>query len=271
MTGTFRIEDQIPGVPGMLGAAANVIMQLGDPGVGHGVVESTVDSGNVMLHPWKRLRTTTSYLTVALFGTDADRAAYRRAVNRSHTAVRSGPASPVAYNAFDPDLQLWVAACLYVGFRDGRDLFLGPVDDATADGLYEHCHRLGTTLQVPRASWPADREAFEEYWKAGLAKVRYDDAVRDHLLALVDLEMLPRPLRWGNRRLNRFFTTGMLPPEVRTAMRLPWTPGDQRRFDRWVRLIRTATRLTPSFLRILPIRLQLAEVRFRIRRGWRLV
>src|SRR6476660_6999398 len=34
--------------------AANVIMQLSWPEVGHGVVESKVDSGNLLKHPWKR-------------------------------------------------------------------------------------------------------------------------------------------------------------------------------------------------------------------------
>jgi uncharacterized protein (DUF2236 family) len=94
-TSGFRIDDQMPGAAGMLGAAANVIMQLGNPGVGYGVVESTVDSGNVMFHPWKRLRTTISYLVVALFGTDDDIDRYRQAVNRSHVPVHSGPDSPV--------------------------------------------------------------------------------------------------------------------------------------------------------------------------------
>ena len=271
MTRTFRIDDQMPGAAGMLGAAANVVMQLGNPGVGYGVVESTVDSGNVMLHPWKRLRTTISYLVVALFGSDADRAAYREAVNRSHVPVHSGPDSPVRYNAFDPQLQLWVAACLYLGFRDGRTLFLGPMDDATADDLYAYCHRLGTSLQVPQDAWPADRAAFEEYWQAGMARIRYDDPVREHLMKVVELRMVPRPLQWGNSGVNRFFTTGMLPPEFRTAMRLEWTARQQRRFDRSVAVLRFLTRLTPRWARNLPIRLQLAEVRFRIRRGWRLV
>lgn len=267
----FDIRDQMPGAAGMLGAAANVIMQLGNPGVGYGVVESTVDSGNVLIHPWKRLRTTISYLVVALFGSADDVDRYRQAVNRSHVPVHSGPDSPVKYNAFDPELQLWVAACLYVGFRDGRTLFLGPMDQATADGLYEYCHRLGTSLQVPRDAWPADRAAFEEYWQAGLAEVTYDEPVREHLLKVVDLTMVPRPLQWGNARVNRFFTVGMLPPQVRTAMRLDWSAQQQRRFDRWVALLRFVTRLTPRWARNLPIRLQLAEVRFRMRRGWRLV
>lgn len=267
----FEIADQLAGPAGMLGAGANVIMQLGNPAVGYGVVESTVDSGNVLLHPWKRLRTTITYLVVALVGSEEDRDRYRRAVNRSHAPVHSGPESPVSYNAFDPALQLWVAACLYVGFRDARTLFLGPMDTATADGLYEYCHRLGTSLQVPREAWPADREAFEEYWQDGLAKVSYDDAVRDHLLQVVDLRMLPRPLQWGNAAVNRFFTIGMLPPQVRTAMRLEWSAEQQRRFDRWVGRFRVVTRLTPRWLRNLPVHLQLAEVRWRMRTGRRLV
>jgi len=267
----FDIEAQMAGAAGMLAAAANVIMQLGNPGVGYGVAESKVDNGNVLLHPWKRLRTTLSYLVVALFGDPATVDAYRKAVNRQHTQVRSGPDSPVKYNAFDVDLQLWVAACLYVGFRDARVLFLGPMDYRTDLGLYRYCHRLGTSLQVPLDAWPADLEAFEVYWQAEVAKVRYDDVVRDHLMKVVNLTMVPRWMQWGNASVNRFFTIGMLPPEFRTAMRLDWTDKQQRRFDRYVGLFRFVTRLTPKWARNLPIKLQLAEVRFRIRRGWRLV
>lgn len=270
-TRPFDIADHMAGAAGMLGAAANVIMQLGNPGVGYGVVESRVDSGNVLLHPWKRLRTTITYLVVAMFGTDEDRARYRKAVNKAHAQVRSTPESPVAYNAFDPELQLWVAACLYIGFRDARVLFLGPMDPETDEALYQYCHRLGTSLQVPREAWPADLAAFEEYWRAGLDRVTYDDAVREHLMKVVELTMVPRFLQWGNASVNTFFTIGMLPPQVREAMRFDWTERDQRRFDRWIAFFRVITRLTPRWARNLPIKLQLAEVRMRMRLGWKLV
>lgn len=270
-TTEFDIRDHMPGPAGLLGAAANVIMQLGAPGVGYGVLESKVDSGNLMLHPWKRLRTTLSYLVIALFGSPADRAAYREAVNRSHRPVRSDDKSPVVYNAFDPELQLWVAACLYVGVRDMRLAFLGPMSDSDADGLYHYCSRLGTTLQVRDDMWPADRAAFDRYWSENLARLRYDEPVREHLLKIVDLQMVPRWMRLGNARVNRFFTIGFLPPEFREAMGLPWTANDQRRFDRWVGLFRVVSRLTPRWARVLPIYLSRAEVRLRVRRGWRLV
>ena len=82
--------------------AANVIMQLSLPGVGYGVLESPVDSGNVYKHPFKRARTTGTYLAVATIGTESDRALIRAAVDTAHRQVRSTSSSPVSYNAFDP-------------------------------------------------------------------------------------------------------------------------------------------------------------------------
>src|SRR5271156_6289232 len=133
--------------------AANVIMQLSLPGVGYGVLESPVDSGNVYKHPFKRARTTGMYLAAATMGTEADRELIRRAVDSAHAQVRSTPQSPLSYNAFDPKLQLWVAACLYRYFIDQHEFLYGPLDDATADAVYQDGKRLGTTLQVREGMW----------------------------------------------------------------------------------------------------------------------
>jgi len=103
---------------GLMSGAANVIMELARPGVGYGVKDSRVESGRADRHPIKRARTTFTYLAVALSGTETQKKTYRRAVNKSHAEVYSKPDSPVEYNAFDKDLQMWVAACLYKGFVD---------------------------------------------------------------------------------------------------------------------------------------------------------
>src|ERR1700684_2000986 len=126
--------------------AANVIMQLSLPGVGYGVLESPVDSGNVYKHPFKRARTTGTYLAVATIGTDSDRALIRAAVDTAHRQVRSSPSSPVSYNAFDPALQLWVAACLYRYFVDQHEVLYGRLDDATAGAGDLGAKGRGTTL-----------------------------------------------------------------------------------------------------------------------------
>ncbi len=195
--------------------AANVIMQLSLPGVGYGVLESPVDSGNVYKHPFKRARTTGTYLAVATIGTDSDRALIRAALDTAHRQVRSTASSPVSYNAFDPGLQLWVAACLYRYFVDQHEYLHGPLDEATADAVYLDARRLGTTLQVREAMWPPDRAAFDDYWKRALADLRIDPPVREHLRGVAAMAFLPWPLRAIAGPFNLFATTGFLPPEFR--------------------------------------------------------
>ena len=130
------VDDAVFGAA-LAAGTANIIMQLSRPGVGHGVVESPVDSGKATLHPIKRARTTFTYLAVALWGTDVERKVYRNAVNGSHAQVRSTDASPVEYNAFDPDLQLWVAACLYRGLEDVHRAMFPDSNFRGEHGIYE--------------------------------------------------------------------------------------------------------------------------------------
>src|SRR4051794_24464091 len=51
---------------------ANVIMQLAHLPVGRGVAESPVESGRVDKHPVKRLRTTMSFLAIAILGSEEE-------------------------------------------------------------------------------------------------------------------------------------------------------------------------------------------------------
>jgi len=251
--------------------AANVIMQLSVPGVGYGVLESPVDSGNVYKHPFKRARTTGTYLAVATIGTESDRTLIRGAVDVAHRQVRSTSSSPVPYNAFDPRLQLWVAACLYRYFVDQHEFLHGPLDDATADAVYRDAKRLATTLQVPDRMWPPDRAAFDEYWKRALDELRIDPPVREHLRGVAAMAFLPLPLRALAGPFNLFATTGFLAPEFRAMMRLGWSQGQQRRFEWLLAALRLADRLIPHRAWLLGYRLYLWDMRFRARRGWRIV
>ena len=248
----------------LLASTANVVMQLARPGVGYGVLESTVEGSQVMRHPLRRIRNTLTYLSVAFMGTAEERAIYRRAVNRSHASVRSSEGSPVSYSAFDPQLQLWVAACLYRGVIEIHTLLHGPVDEATADAIYRESRRLGTTLQVPEEMWPTDRSAFECYWASALAELRIDPPVRDYLYRLMMLDYLPRPLGVAFGPLNRFLTIGFLPPLFREQMQLPWTERDQREFRILMRTIASVNRLLPPPVSRFPFNACLQDLRVRI-------
>ena len=158
--------------------AANVIMQMSWPEVGHGVVESKVDSGNLMKHPWKRARTTFQYLAVAILGSVQDRAAIREAVDGAHRYVKSTPQSPLQYNAFDRELQMWVAACLFVGLDDTYQLLRGEMTAGQAEQFYRSAWTLGTTLQVTEDQWPSTRAEFDAFWTAACRRVAIDETVR---------------------------------------------------------------------------------------------
>ncbi|MGV0791114.1 oxygenase MpaB family protein [Mycolicibacterium sp. XJ1819] len=251
--------------------AANVIMQLALPGVGYGVLESPVDSGNVYKHPFKRARTTGTYLAAATMGTREDRDLIRREIDRVHALVRSTPASPVSYNAFDPRLQLWVAACLYRYYVDQHEFLYGPLDDDDADAVYRDARKLGTTLQVRADMWPPDRLAFDEFWKRSSDELRIDPPVREHLRGVAAMAFLPAPIRLLAGRFNLFATTGFLPAEFREHMKLAWTADQQRKFDWLVSALRIADRVIPREVWLLGYQLYLWDMRTRARRGKRVV
>ncbi len=268
------IDEGLLGV-GLLLGPANVIMQLARPGVGYGVLESRVESGRVDRHPIKRARTTFTYLAVAGRGSDDQKAAFRRAVNKAHAQVYSTDESPVKYSAFDKDLQMWVAACLYKGAVDSYRMFVGEMDDESADRHYAEGVSLGTTLQVPPEMWPADRVAFDGYWQEQLAKVHIDDTVREYLYPIAASRIrgvtLPGPLQRWNEDLALMITTGFLPQRFRDEMQLPWDARRQRRFDQLMALLRTASHLSPRFVRQFPFNVLLKDLDWRIRTGRPLV
>lgn len=237
-----------------LGAGAAVLLQMAQPGVGLGVAEHSA----TLQRPLDRLRTTMTYIYALTLGTEEERRLVGSLVNRAHGPVRSE-----RYSAFDPQLQLWVAATLYRGGDVLREIFHGPLPADDAEALYREAAVYGTTLQMPASLWPADRAAFERYWDEAMASLHVEEPVRRYVHALLDGGAVPWWLR-ALMPLQRFVTRGLLPPELRAAYELPWTERDARR---WARFLRWGPRLywcLPGFLRHLPARLVLADMRRRV-------
>ncbi len=240
-----------------LGAGAAVLLQLAHPAVGLGVAAHSA----TLQRPLDRLRSTMTYIYALTLGTEEERRAVARGVNRAHGPVRS-----TRYDAFDPQLQLWVAATLYRGGATLAEIFHGPLPPQQADALYQHAAIYGTTLQMPRELWPADRAAFEAYWNATLSRLQVEPEVLRFVQALLDGGALPWWLR-SLMPLQRFFTRGLLPATVREAFGLPWSARDQRRWDRFLRHGPALYWRLPRWLRHLPATLMLRDMRRRIAAG----
>jgi uncharacterized protein (DUF2236 family) len=256
---------------GFAAGPANVVMQLSWPQVGYGVAESKVDSGNLLKHPWKRARTTLQYIAVAVLGSDADRSAFRAAVNQSHRHVVSTASSPVQYNAFDRELQMWVAACLFVGLEDTYQLLRGEMTVEQAEGFYRSASPLGTTLEVTEDQWPDTRAGFDDYWTKACGRVVIDETVRRYLLDMINLKMITPVLALPFRPLLKFLTAGFLAPVFRDALGVGWSETKQRWFERLFLFVAFGNRFLPGFIRQGGSYLLLADVRTRARNGRPLV
>lgn len=252
-------------------STANVIMQLANPAVGYGVARSKVESGRLDLHPVKRARTTGAYLAVAVMGNANDRKNFRKAVNRQHAQVRSDETSPVDYDAMNVDLQLWVAACLYLGWEDIYERVHGPLAGEDRERFYRQGKVCGTTLQMPAEAWPPTRAALGEYWDRQAAEISISDEIREFLLGIANFDYAHPVIkkRYGPVKYRR--TIGYLPPPFREALRVPWTTADQKWFDGYVADLVERERRKPLWLSQLGFRLLLWDARLRSRLGRPLV
>ncbi|WP_374009732.1 oxygenase MpaB family protein [Leifsonia sp. LS-T14] len=237
----------------LAGGGRALLLQIAHPAVGRGVVEHSDFASRLM----DRFDGTMLYLTASMFGTDEELRAMRRIVNRAHAPVKAGePAEAPAvsgrpYNAYDPQLQLWVAATLYETMMKLHALVFGELTADQADAVYREFVEALSNLQLRADRWPDSRAAFDLYWVDMVKQLRVDDDVR-----VVARQILyPRHVPWWWRPslpAVRLVTAGLLPASVRREFQLPWNASRQRRFDRLIRWTAVVYPRLPARLRHLP-------------------
>jgi uncharacterized protein (DUF2236 family) len=258
---TITLADLLyePGL--LLGSGSAVMYQLAVWGVGKGVAEHST----TMQRPIDRLRTTLSYVYVMGLGTNEERASIARMVNKMH-----GPVKGEGYSAFDPELQLWVAATLAEVGREMYEKIHGPLDPVTLERIYRDGWVYGTALQVTPEMWPENRAEFERYWQQMQGEFRSDPQIQRYARALLST----RDAKWFVKPITpliSLLTRGNLSPEAREALALSWSAREQRRYDRFWRLVRVVYPVVPRWIRRLPARSAMVDIRWRLRTGRRVI
>lgn len=238
----------------LLGGGRALLLQLAEPRIAAGVAAHSAFATD----PLKRLTGTLSYLYVLAFGTDDEVVRVARQVGRAHRGVRGE--APVAYDARDVDLQLWVAATLYESTVATYELFIDGLSDAAADELYAESARIGTALGMPAAAWPSDRAAFGIVWDRIIGSLEVSPQARGVAAALMRPSAVPRGMGLVMPQI-RLLTAGMLSPELRAGYGIRWTPRHQVRFERLIRQVARIYRVLPRSLRTLPARIILHRFR----------
>jgi uncharacterized protein (DUF2236 family) len=235
----FGITDYIDESALLLAAGSAVINQLALRGVGLGVAEHS----NTFERPLDRLRTTLTYVYVMTMGTEEEREAITRMVNKAHVPIKGE-----GYTAFDPYLQLWVAATLAEGGEHMYEMTFGPMDDATKERCYQESRIMGTALQVTEDMWPATRAEFTAYWERMQGELSPDPKVQRYASQLLKTQKGFRylaPVIW----LQSLMTRGNLTQQVREVLALEWSRRDQKLYDGFWRVFRVVYPRIPRRIR----------------------
>jgi len=234
----------------LAGGARAILLQIAMPAVGRGVAGHS----DFTADPLRRLRNTLTYLYVLVYGTPQEIERITGYVDRAHAPVHSSPgAAAPAYDAFDPEQQLWVAATLYDSALTVYSAVFGEPTADDAESLYRQYAVIGTALQMPAELWPADRAAFAEYWQRSRARLRVDDASLRVSRDLLHPVAAPLWLR-AAMPLARFLTAGFLDADLRASFGLPWSDRHDRRFARTLRVMRAVYPRLPGRVRHWPAR-----------------
>ena len=238
----------------LAGGLRALLLQLAHPAVGHGVAHHSAFETD----PLARLRSTLAYVYVVAAGEEDLVRRSARSVGLAHRPVVGGPASPVAYDARDADLQRWVAATIHDTAIRIAEAVWGPLPDALADELLVRDGRLATALGLPAAEWPTTRAAFDAMFAAASAPLAFDGTTLPVVRALVASRSTPVWVRLAMPLLAR--ATFPTLPALRPALD-PLVPRLVPDLLPLARRLAPATRLLPPALRRLPARRILAAAR----------
>jgi uncharacterized protein (DUF2236 family) len=236
----------------LLAAGARaILLQIADPSVARGVAEHS----DFAARPLDRLEGTLGYIYAVVFGSPAEVARARRIVGRAHAPVRSAvpsaDGSAPAYSAYDPDLQLWVAATVYDSAITMFERAFGPLPEEAAERIHRGYAVLGTALQVPEGRWPADRAAFRAYWEERVAILEPTADAQRVARTLLGGRGAPPAVR-AVMPMVALVTAGLLPPRIRSGFGMRWDARLERRFARALGVILAVNRLLPRAVREAP-------------------
>lgn len=235
----------------VLGGVRALLLQVAHPAVADGVARYS----NFQADPFGRGYRTFAAMAMIYFGTkkQADTTAQR--LWRIHSGIKGHyPASheaektPHAYNANDPELLLWVLATLIDTSIAVYDRTLsGHLPSGWKEQFYEESKVAARVLGIPDAVFPADLQAFNNYFQSVLHApwLGAAPACRDIAQAIVRHPRAPK--RWA-----ALFAAGWLPPGLCQNLGIDAGADPEIRLEKWLRRFARVYRMLPGWLRYNP-------------------
>jgi uncharacterized protein (DUF2236 family) len=183
--------------------------------------------------PYERLARTAQVMDTIGFGSRdaADRATRR--VRAMHRRVRGALPETVGrfpagtpYAADDPELLLWVLACLVDSALVVYERYVRRLSAAERDRYWQDYRLIGRLFGLRNRDMPATVADFDRYMEGMLSSG--DLLVSEQSRELAKRIVLRPPVPLGARpllELANFVTVGLLPADLRRQYRLGWDPA----------------------------------------------
>lgn len=230
----------------LFGGARAILMQAAHPLV----IAGASESGFYERDPWRRLERTLMLTYALTFGTraDANRAADR--INEVHRHVHGvDPVTGLRYDAFDPDLLLWVHACLVDSALRFEELTVGSLTAAERERFHQEQMTAAELLRLPRDRIPPTVAGLRAYIDdvAGSGVLRVT-AASERVASL--FRDPPREAQWRPilRRVAGW-AFGTLPPSLRRAYGVRWNIVREARMRVELRALRSVRPAIPRRFR----------------------
>ena len=213
----------------LFGGARAMLMQAAHPLV----IAGATQTGMYERNPWKRLQRTLVLQYALTFGSKSEAHAAADRINDVHDRIHGvDPVTGKRFDATDPELLLWVHACLVESALLFERLTVGRLDDRGRQRFHEEQMLAAELVRLPRSVIPPTVPELEAY---------VADTVRSGALVVTDaarnvagLFLQPPPeAEWRPvlRTVARL-AFGTLPPELRSGYHLASGPENGRRGGR---------------------------------------
>jgi uncharacterized protein (DUF2236 family) len=183
--------------------------------------------------PYERLSRTAMVMDTIAFGTRADADRATRRVRAMHRRVRGTIEAPAGrfpagtpYAADDPELLLWILACLADSTLVVYQKYVRTLNRAERDAYWRDYKQIGLLFGLRDAEMPDAIDDFEHYMAGMLAggDLFVTPAARELAVQIVLKPPVPLRVRPLLELANQI-TVGLLPGTIRRQYGLRWDPA----------------------------------------------
>ncbi|WP_067897604.1 oxygenase MpaB family protein [Nocardia vaccinii] len=243
----------------VFGASRRLLIDVAHPVVAAGVRDYSVFETD----PYGRAERTVDMIMGVVYGrAEALATAQRlRDLHRQFTGELPGGGR---YSALNPEAFHWVHASLVHGVVTLQQILGRGWKPGEAERFYQEMRQVGRLYGVREKDMPPDWASFRAWFDEMARNELERSDMTDRVFAVLS-SPTPPPfpvLRWGfvwNHTVrpiaggtNAVITAGLLPPELRELLGVPWGRGRRLLFTTFAVILRNTVPRLPDFARLVP-------------------